>query len=189
MNRKQLLLVGYLILTLFVINSCSDSGEEIDPCLNGPEISVDFIMTSIEGKATGEIAVSATGGSGTYMFSLDGTNFQNSGTFSDLAADDYTIEVKDGNDCKDSEMVTVEEIPEVFYANQIRPIIDNNCQFSPCHGSDSSIPSWETYANVKAKAAIIKTQTGNGSMPPTGPLSAGDVQLIADWVNQGAQDN
>ena len=104
-------------------------------------------------------------------------------------ADDYTIVAKDANDCTDTELATVEEVPEVFYANQIRPIIDTNCQVSNCHGSNGNIPTFATYEDVMAKADRIKARTGAGTMPPNGPLSSSDVQLIADWVDQGAVNN
>ncbi|MCG8305829.1 MAG: hypothetical protein MI975_00460 [Cytophagales bacterium] len=189
MNSKQLLLAGFIVVILFALNSCSDSEDDPDPCMNGPEISVDNVKVSIEGKATGEITVSATGGADPYMFSIDGSTFQTSGLFSNLAAGDYTLTVKDANECTDSEMVTVAEVPEVSYANQIRPIIDNNCQLSNCHGDRQGIPTFATYDNVKARAAAIKTKTGDKSMPPTGPLPDSEIKLIADWVDQGAPDN
>lgn len=188
MNRLKLLSAS-LLATLFLLNSCSESDDEPDPCLNGPEISVDEVLASVEGKSTGEITVSATGGASPYMYSIDGSNFQSSGTFSGLEADDYTIIVKDANECTDSEMATVDEIPEVFYANQIRPIIDTNCQVSNCHGSNGNIPTFATYADVQAKADRIKARTGAGTMPPSGPLASADVQMIADWVDQGAPNN
>jgi hypothetical protein len=189
MNRNRLFLSGLFIVILFVLNSCSDSGDDPDPCLSPPEISVDNVTVSVAGKSNGEITVSATDGTSPYMFSIDGTNFQSSGTFSNLAADDYTIIVKDAIECTDTEMATVEEVPEVFYANQIRPIIDTNCQVSNCHGSRSGIPTYATYTDVKAKADRIKFRTGEGTMPPNGPLASADVKLIADWVDQGAPDN
>ena len=185
--RKPLL--GLAIFALYLLNSCSESGDDPDPCLNGPEISIDGVVASITGKATGQITVSATGGSGSYMYSIDGASFQADGLFEDLAGGNYTVEVKDGNGCMDSEMETVEEIQEVFYGNQIRPILDQNCQVSNCHGSRPNIPSFATYSDVEAKAGAIKFRTGNGSMPPNGSLSDGDIKLIADWVDIGAPEN
>ena len=38
-------LVGLLGL-VFILNSCSDSEDDPDPCINGPEISVDEIKVS-----------------------------------------------------------------------------------------------------------------------------------------------
>lgn len=189
MKYNQLLTSSILILFIFMLDSCDNSSEEPDPCMNGPEISIDNIQASIEDKSTGEITVSATGGTEPYMYSIDGINFQSSNVFSNLEGGDYTLVVKDANDCSNSKMATVDEIPEVFYANQIRPIIDNNCQISGCHGSNSSIPSWETYDDVKAKAELIKIRTSDKSMPPSGGLSNDDIQLISDWVDQGAPNN
>jgi len=178
-----------LILFLFILNSCSDSGEEADPCVNSPELKIDSIIASVESKSTGEITISTSVGTAPYMYSIDGINFQNDNIFSALSANDYTVVIKDANGCTDTEMVTVAEVPEVFYANQIRPIIDAKCQISPCHGSNSSIPSWATYDDVKANADLIKARTSGKSMPPTSPLPDNEIKLIADWVDQGAPNN
>ncbi len=189
MNYRQLLSGAYLIIILIVLNSCSDSSDDADPCTNGPQINIDNNISSVIGKSTGEIIVSATGGSGPYMFSIDGVNFQNSGSFSGLAGDNYTIVVNDANACASSKMETVTEVPEVFYANEIRPIIDTNCQLSGCHGSNTSIPSWATYNTIKANADLIKSRTTAKSMPPSGSLSDINIKLISDWVDQGAPNN
>ena len=93
------------------------------------------------------------------------------------------------NGCIDDDMQTIEEIPEVFYGNQIRPIIDTNCQVSNCHGSNGNIPTFATYNDVSSNASAIKFRTGNGTMPPNGSLSDGDIKLIADWVDIGAPEN
>lgn len=189
MNRNQFKLGGFIIILLFILNSCNDSSEETDPCLNGPQLTVNNALASIEGKSTGEITVSVTGGKSPYMYSLDGTTFQSSETFTGLSGDNYTVTVKDANDCTDTEIATVNEISEVFYGNQIMPIINANCQIPSCHGSNSGIPTWATYNDVKAKAGRIKDRTGAKSMPPTGPLSDTDIKLIADWVDIGAPNN
>ncbi|MEJ6981516.1 Ig-like domain-containing protein [Pedobacter sp. P351] len=47
----------------------------------------------------GEINVTVSGGTAPYTFSKDGTTFQAGGTFSGLAANNYTITVKDNNGC------------------------------------------------------------------------------------------
>lgn len=51
------------------------------------------------GDASGEISINGSGGTGTLQYSIDGTNFQTSGTFTGLAAGVYSITVKDDNDC------------------------------------------------------------------------------------------
>lgn len=80
----------------------------------------------------------------------------------------------------------------VSYADDIRPILDTNCQLSGCHGSAAGIPSWATHATVSANAAAIKTNTGNKTMPPAasgGSLTDEEIQKIADWVDDGAKNN
>ena len=111
MNHKPISLGIFLVATLIILNSCSESGDEPSPCLNGPEISIDNVLNSVEGKATGEITVSAANGTAPLMFRIDGKSFQDNGTFSNLIAGDYTIIVRGANDCTDSEMAKVDEIP------------------------------------------------------------------------------
>jgi hypothetical protein len=189
MKSNLLKLSGIVFIMSILLNACSDSSEEADPCQNGPELSVDNITISIEGQSNGEVSVSATSGTSPYMFSIDGINFQSSGIFSNLEGNNYTVTVKDVNDCIDSQMAIVAEVPEVSYADQIRPIIDTNCQISNCHGDQGGIPSYATYEDVLAKASEIKSRTTAKTMPPTGPLADAEIQLIANWVDQGAPNN
>ena len=189
MKKNLFKLSGLILVIVFLLNACSDSTEETDPCQNGPELSVDNTTISIEGESNGEITVSASSGLAPYMFSIDGTNFQSSGTFSNLAGDDYTVTVKDANNCTDEEMATVREVPEVSYADEVRPIIDTSCQISNCHGDRSGIPTFATYNDVFANANGIRSRTTGKTMPPSTPLPDAEIQLIADWVDQGAPDN
>lgn len=81
----------------------------------------------------------------------------------------------------------------ISYAAQIKPILDANCIKSGCHNGDNGAErNWIVFANVKAKAEAIKTRTGNRTMPadiaPTG-LPQNEIDLIACWVDQGAQNN
>ena len=190
MKKNRLKQAGILATILFVFNSCSDSSEEdVDPCQNGPEISISSLKNSLEGQDDGEIVAESTSGTQPYMYSLNGSDFQGSDTFTGLAPDTYTVTVKDNNGCTDNISATISEVQIVSYAASIRPIIDTNCQVAGCHGSNPNIPSWETYDDVKNGAAFIKARTGNGTMPPMNPLDDSDVKLIADWVDLGAQDN
>lgn len=56
----------------------------------------------------GELIISATGGTGTYMYSIDGgMTFQSSNTFMIDMDGDYPIVVTDSNDCIDESMITL----------------------------------------------------------------------------------
>jgi|GEM_PF-1292319 len=64
------------------------------------------------GGSTGSVTATATGGISPYEYSIDGTNWQESNVFSDLAAGDYTVQVRDANSVSctvSSAIVTVAE--------------------------------------------------------------------------------
>ena len=62
------------------------------------------------GSADGSIALTATGGNGTYTYSKDnGVTFQAGSTFSSLAAGTYTLVAKDGANCQATTTVTITE--------------------------------------------------------------------------------
>lgn len=189
MNKKILSFAGILFFFILVLSSCDDAGDETNPCADGPQIEIDAIKSSVEGKNNGEISLTASSGQAPFEYSLDGTNFQSDEVFINVPPDDYVITVRDANDCTSTAMATVDEIPEVFYASQIRPILDTNCQLSNCHGSNPSLPTFATYNDVKANALGIKFRTSAKTMPPTGALPDGQIQLIANWVDQGAPNN
>jgi hypothetical protein len=181
-----------LVILMLLWNSCSDDSEDVDPCQNGPEVTVDEIRASVEDQDDGEIKVSVSSGASPYMYSIDGQNFQSSNTFSNLAAGSYTITVKDANECTDNVEAIVNEIPVVSFANQVKPIIDADCQVSGCHGSNQNIPDWGSHSNIAAEASAIKARTASKTMPPPASgrsLTDQEIDLISWWVDQGAPDN
>ncbi|WP_299014017.1 hypothetical protein [uncultured Polaribacter sp.] len=77
----------------------------------------------------------------------------------------------------------------VSFANQVKPIIDARCVV--CHSPETRgiFPNLRTFAEVKARAERVGIRVGNGTMPQGGPLPSAQMQLIVDWVNEGALDN
>ncbi|MCF6334069.1 MAG: choice-of-anchor L domain-containing protein, partial [Draconibacterium sp.] len=61
-----------------------------------------------ENTNNGEIEVTASGGTGNFLYSIDGTNFQNSNTFTGLSYGAYTVYVKEagGLDCNSTTTAT-----------------------------------------------------------------------------------
>ncbi len=57
--------------------------------------------------ANGSIALSVSGGTPPYQYSLNGGAFQTNSVFNPLGAGNYTVLVKDGNDCLDSIQTTI----------------------------------------------------------------------------------
>jgi len=67
--------------------------------INVTEISASHRDVSCHGGSDGQIEVTASGGTSPYEFSLDGVNYQGSGLFTGLAANTYTVYVRDANGC------------------------------------------------------------------------------------------
>jgi mono/diheme cytochrome c family protein len=77
----------------------------------------------------------------------------------------------------------------VSFKTQIQPMLNTNCV--SCHGptKQTSGVRVDTYANVSANLQEVTAEIETGAMPPTGSLSASDLQLFQAWVDQGALNN
>ena len=94
--------------------------------------------------------------------------------------------------------------PSPSFQDDILPILTNRCAFAGCHvaGGPDGI-DLRTYDAVIAGgddgAIVIAGDAGEselvkqiveGKMPPGGPpLPAAQIQLITDWINEGAKNN
>lgn len=97
-----------------------------------------------------------------------------------------------GNDSK-SPSNTVNPSPTTPVAtvsfSSVKNIVAQQC--TTCHTSVGRTPSagiaFDTDSSIVSRANRIKTRVSNKTMPPSTPLSAADIQLISDWVSQGAK--
>ncbi|NNV58023.1 beta strand repeat-containing protein, partial [Limnovirga soli] len=96
-----------------------------------PQIVVKKIDPSFCGNNEGRIQVTANGGTGSLDFSIDGVNFQGSGTFNKLPPGDYVVTVRDANGCTSSKVVTVPDIGA--------PTLTATSTSTPCGTSNGSI--------------------------------------------------
>ncbi|OEK01277.1 hypothetical protein BFP97_07015 [Roseivirga sp. 4D4] len=94
-------------------------------------IQVNASVTDLtcNGNGSGEIDITATGGTGAYEYSIDGTIFQNTETFSGLQAGTYTVVVRDVNSCTVTTSITITE-PSVLGAGF------NNISHISCNGAN-----------------------------------------------------
>jgi hypothetical protein len=89
----------------------------------------------------------------------------------------------------------------VSFSGDLQPLFDNNCNSSGCHDGVSHDPSLiaeESY-NALTSGGFVNTTiptesilyqvVKGGSMPPTGALSATQIQMILDWIKLGAPNN
>jgi hypothetical protein len=141
----------------------------------------------------GSITANVTGGATPYKYKIGDGAFGGANVFSNLKAGAYVITVEDNAGCTITINATVTSNTGVSYNTDIKPILEANCIKSGCHNGDNGADrNWSVFANVQAKAQLIKTRTGNKSMPldiaPTG-LPQSQIDLIACWVDDGALNN
>lgn len=119
------------------------------------------------GIATGIITVAASGGTGTYIYSIDeGVTWQNHGAFSGLSAGDHIIEAKDINGCKTFIDVTIIE-PPILTAT-VTTLVDATCggangsaEAKAYGGVGSYTYTWRDISNtVVSKASILSGVNG-----------------------------
>jgi len=104
-----------------------------------PELNpLGVVSASCETASDGVINVEATGGSGDYSFSIDGSTFQPAASFAGLAPGPYTIVVVDGSGCSDSLAVIVdfEPLPVLSYPDTLTICEGESIQAPPSGGSD-----------------------------------------------------
>ena len=94
---------------------------------------------------------------------------------------------------------------QVSYTNQIQPIFNTNC--TSCHvGGGAATLDLTSYDGVMSGGVsglsiisgdnenselyirIILPEGTAGSMPPNDPLSQEEINLIGDWINEGADN-
>jgi hypothetical protein len=191
--RKSILFLFISIAAIVFTVSCkkSDPTPVTPPPINPCDTIVINTVASkgytITGQQLGTITVTSPIGT-IYSYSVNGTTFQPSPNFFNLAAGNYNVITKNNLDCKDTAVVTIVGYGPKFYA--VKNIIMGYC--GPCHlnnavsggknfDDDASIvSSWD---RIKARAVDnLPTQ-----MPetPNAPLTAQDKQKIVDWVNAG----
>lgn len=106
------LAAGAYTVTAKDANGCTGSNTfnlvTINPCA-GVTISVTGTVTNptAPGATNGSIAASASGGAGSFTYSLNGGAFQPSGTFNNLGAGNYTVTAKDANGCTGTNSFTL----------------------------------------------------------------------------------
>ena len=66
------------------------------------------------GGSDGVLIVTATGGDGSYEYSLDGVTFQSSPTFTGLMAGTHTVTTRDGNGCLITCTALITELPALM---------------------------------------------------------------------------
>ena len=84
-----------------------------------------------------------------------------------------------------------EPLPAVVsLSTDIVPIMDAKCAIPGCHVAGNTFPNLSVKSVIISQADRVKVRTRvGGGMPRTGSITNFQRDLIAKWVDDGAQDN
>jgi uncharacterized membrane protein len=187
-------LVYFIIIMSVISAGCSKSDTApppvpvpVDSCLGVTITPVAVLTHTITGHSLGTITVTSPIGSG-YLYSIGGGTPQASTNFFNLSAGNYTLTVKNANNCIGTASLTINGYGPKFFA--VRTIINGYC--GPCHlnGTVNGGKNFDSDNDVANSWDRIKIRAVDGNpsfMPaaPNAPLTAIDKQKIVDWVNAG----
>ncbi len=175
MKKSNFLETGILFLMIFIFYTCtSDKGPAPDDCTSNP-VAIDTVNTRQAscGKNDGTIQILASGGSGNYLYSIDGTTFQPDNTFLNLAAGNYDIMVKDNNSCSIIAMTTIKSKSGLF--------LDVQTTDAGCGESMGSI-SIDVTGGIQPVIFGLEGNN-NANMSPITDLASGKYTIYAQDSN------
>lgn len=191
---KIIQICSALIVVLLVFTGCkkTDTTEtspvippSVNLCANIVLTPIATVTHSITGQTVGTITVTSPIGSG-ISYSINGTVFQGSVNFFNLAAGSYTVSTKNANGCIGTTSVVLNGYGPKFF--NVRSIVNGYCGSCHLNGNVSGGKNFDADASVVASWDRIKARTVDGLpsfMPQGGQLTALDKQKILDWVNAG----
>ncbi|MBK7809375.1 MAG: right-handed parallel beta-helix repeat-containing protein [Saprospiraceae bacterium] len=132
---------------------------------------------SCNGASDGAITVTASGGTGTYQYSLNGGTYQISNVFSGLTAGTYTIDVKDANDCEvgfANVTITAPTVPTANISNSVNVICNGGSMGSATVTAAGGTPG---YTYLWSNGATVAT--ASGLVAGTYTVTVNDANLCA----------
>ena len=148
-----------------------------------PPLTLNSSTTNItcNGACDGNITVTAAGGTGVYQYTIDGINFQASGSFNNLCAGNYVVGVVDDNACVDTVMLTLTD-PALLVLDSIVNV-DVSCNSANNgNNTDGSISVFATGGTAPLNYSIDNGATFSAANVFSG-LSPGSYTVVVEDVN------
>lgn len=187
--RSAIIVSGIIVTVLFSCSKSDSPSVPPNPC-DGVNITVSATTTNSSACVNdGGITVTASGSTG-FQYSIDGTTFQASNVFTNLAKGTYTVTVKNANNCRQTASVSVNEGSATAgpLFTDVKQLIQVNCIICHAPGGQQPNPNWTVDCNIVQNAALINTRVVvQGTMPPTGALSQANKDKITAWINAGGK--
>ncbi len=80
----------------------------------------------------------------------------------------------------------------ITYSSDIAAIMSSSCAYTGCHVAGGPAPGiLDNYAGVKEKVddgTFFKRTLEDKDMPPSGPLSDCNQEILTAWINDGAPE-
>ncbi len=142
------LLAGSYTVYIKDANGCQSSKNILVTNPNVPQTLTATVTNASCGNSNGSVIAAATGGTGALQYSLNGSAFQASTSFTLLAAGTYPLIVKDVNNCQKTINVTV--------ANLASPTVSAIPTLSSCFANDGTI----TATGIGGTGALTYSKNG-----------------------------
>ncbi len=182
------LAAGEYTITVKDSENCTTNKKITVGNASAPTVSLASENAGCDSNA-GKITVTASGGSGTFQYSITGGTFQNSNVFSNLGSGSYTVSVKDSENCEATAEAKLKT--GITYTANIASIINTNCAISGCHlGSQS--PNLSVFSGVSGNASRVLSRVSARTMPPRSSgltLTNAEIKLLECWVEDGSPEN
>jgi hypothetical protein len=218
-SKQSFFIILIVALIIVVLYSCKDIGTEIPPSagLSASSTTVSVVkgtskqITLSGGKSPYSVkrqpnATKAAVSLASSILTISGID---TGSTNTIMADSKTP-IADSLEILISILGT---LPLVSFSNQIQPIFNKNNQCTGCHGGSGGLTitagvSYNNLVNINAQSSCtalkrvlpfdadnsvlykkVSGTTCGSRMPQGSSLSASDIALIRDWINQGANNN
>lgn len=175
-NQQVKIFISYRSLSsilasfLVIVYACGSKGGTTPPPPNpcaGITITVAGTTTNpTTGSSNGSINASASGGSSGFTYSINGSAFQSSGNFTNLAAGSYTIIAKNTDGCTGSAAFTLTAT-------------------NPCAGITISVTGTTVNPTTTITTNGSISATASGSSGFTFSLNGGAFQASGNFANLG----